>query len=340
MKTKIEFHKAQLSKIASCIEKGNHFLLTTHVHPDGDCIASILLFSMILDAHQKPYVMVLDDPVPKKFDFLPKVERIRTAEQFRLENAPDVVVILDASSFDRLGRVNGLWGASSQIIHIDHHPETEISGEHIFTLHDSEESSTVELVYLLHQFFHLPITPEVATLVYTGILCDTGRFLFPNTTYRSLEICAEMVKRGAKPGEIAERIYFRNSPESLKALAEALSTLEFHFGGAVACMHLNHHVSFGNERTDTEGFIDFLLTVEGTEVEFFMLKVKPRLFKISFRSKRYVDVNEVAKMFGGGGHIRASGCYIEGTEEEVKQKILNVLARFFVPSQDFSMMMS
>ncbi len=223
-------------------------------------------------------------------------------------------------------------------VHIDHHPESTIQGEYV--LHDSEESSTVELVYWLHQFYHLPITPEVATLVYTGILCDTGRFIFPNTTYRSLEICANMVKQGAKPGEIAERIYFRNSPESLKALAEALSTLEFHFGGAVACMHLNHHVSFGNERTDTEGFIDFLLTVEGTEVEFFMLKVKPCLFKISFRSKRYVDVNEVAKIFGGGGHIRASGCYIEGTEEEVKQKILDVLARFLVPSQDFSMMMS
>lgn len=338
MKRKIESHKAQLSKIASCIEKGNRFLLTTHVHPDGDCIASILLFSMILDANQKQYCMVIDDSIPKKFDFLPKVEKIRTVEQFRAENTPDVVVILDASSFDRLGRVNGFWSPSSQLIHIDHHPETEMMGE--YTLHDSEESSTVELVYFLHQFYHLPVTPEVATLVYTGILCDTGRFLFPNTTYRSLEICADMVKQGAKPGEIAERIYFRNSPESLKALAEALSTLEFHFGGAVACMHLNHQVSFGNERTDTEGFIDFLLTVEGTEVEVFMLKIKPGLFKISFRSKRYVDVNEVAKTFGGGGHIRASGCYIDGTEEEVKQKILNVLARFLVPSQNFSMIMS
>ncbi len=111
MKTEMEHHKAQLSKIASCIEKGKRFLITTHVHPDGDCIASILLFSIILDAQQKQYVMVIDDLVPKKFDFLPKVEQIQTFEQFRGNNASDVVVVLDASSFDRLGRVNGLWSS-------------------------------------------------------------------------------------------------------------------------------------------------------------------------------------------------------------------------------------
>jgi phosphoesterase RecJ-like protein len=96
-------------------------------------------------------------------------------------------------------------------------------------------------------------------------------------------------------------------------------------------MHLNRNGVPPREKPDTEGFIDHLLTVEGTEVEFFMLKVQPDLYKISFRSKRYVDVNEVAKAFGGGGHMRASGCYLSGNEDEVKRKILTVLGQALDP---------
>jgi phosphoesterase RecJ-like protein len=325
MKSKIQSHQKHISEIKALIESRDRFLITTHVHPDGDSIASVLLFAAILDHFGKSYCIVVDDTIPRKFDFLSNVKTIHSYEGFQCPFPPDAIVILDVSTLQRIGRVSELIRPEHRIVHIDHHPESEQLG-HSHLL-DSGESSTVELVYYLASVCGLPVTREIATMVYSGILCDTGRFLFPNTTHRSLEICADMIKKGADPGTIADRIYHRNSPQTLKALSDALSTLEFHCGGAVSCMHLNHNTWQSREKLDTEGFIDFLLTVEGTEVEFFMLKIKPDLFKISFRSKTYVDVNAVAKGFGGGGHTRASGCYMEGNEEQVKGKILAVLRK-------------
>jgi phosphoesterase RecJ-like protein len=329
MKNKILAHRSQLDEIKNLIEKKDRFLVSTHVHPDGDSIASVLLFSAILDHFNKAYCAVIDDPVPKKFDFLKNVGIIQRYDGFHCPFAPEAAVILDASTLQRIGRVQDLIRPCRDLIHIDHHPESECLGE--YNVLDPEESSTVELVYYLATVCGLPVTRDVATLVYAGILCDTGRFLFPNTSYRSLEICSEMVKKGASPGTIAERIYFRNSPQTLKALSDVLATLEFHYDGAVSCMHLNHDTWRDEDKPDTEGFIDFLLTVEGTEVEFFMMKIDPNCYKISFRSKSYVDVNEVAKQFGGGGHIRASGCYIEGDEKQVKKKILDALEKHIRP---------
>jgi phosphoesterase RecJ-like protein len=323
MNQKVLTHREQLTQIKNLIETRDAFLITTHVHPDGDSMASVLLFSALLRHFGKKHCIVVDDNVPRKFDFLPGVERIRTFEGFACPFEAEAVVVLDASTLQRIGRVRDLIRPGQEIVHLDHHPESECLGR--YRVADTDESSTAELVYYLAHVCGLPVTPEIATLVYTGILCDTGRFQFPNTTHRSLAIGADMVRHGASPGRIAERIYFRNSPRTLRALADALSTLEFHFGGAVACMHLNHDTWKDEEKPDTEGFIDLLLTVEGTEVEFFMLKIKEDLFKVSFRSKTYVDVNEVAKRFGGGGHARASGCYVAGDEPQVKRRILRAL---------------
>ena len=173
----------------------------------------------------------------------------------------------------------------------------------------------------------IPVTPTIATLVYTGIMCDTGRFLFPNTNSRSLSVCSQMIRLGANSERIAEKIYFRTSQQTIRALAQALSTIEFHYNGAVACIHLSNGFLNSDEKIDTEGFVDNLLAVDGTEVEFFMLEVEPSIFRVSFRSKHFIDVNAIAKTFGGGGHKRASGCCISGTVDEVKSKIFEVIEK-------------
>jgi phosphoesterase RecJ-like protein len=323
MKDKKHSHSRTFRQIETILREGRRFLLATHVHPDGDSIASVLLFARALDHFGKPCRILLDDDLPKKFDFLHGVERIERFREGDDAEKPDTVVVLDLSSLNRLGNVQKAIPTDAKIIQIDHHPSDRALG-HVSVL-DDRESSTTELVYQFLLHCGIPITREIATLVYTGIVCDTGRFLFPNTTCQSLEICSQMIQKGACPETIANRLYFRNSQNNLRALAKALSTVEFHMDGRVSCMHLNKDEFNHNEKLDTEGFIDSLLAVDGTEVEFFMLKLKPRLYKVSFRSKETVDVNEIARFFGGGGHSRASGCQIEGTVEEVKEHILRVL---------------
>jgi phosphoesterase RecJ-like protein len=171
----------------------------------------------------------------------------------------------------------------------------------------------------------ISITKSIAQMVYAGIVCDTGRFLFPNTTFRSLAVCTEMMKYGASPSVIGEKLYCRTNQTTIRSLAVALSTLEFHFDESVACISLSNGTLKEMEDLDTEGFVDYLLAIEGTIVEFFMFEMEPETYRISFRSKNKVDVNRVAKALGGGGHARAAGCILQGDLAHVKRRILNEL---------------
>ena len=326
MKYKIHSHRVRFRQIQEMIRRHHRFLVTTHIHSDGDSMASVLLFAAALDRARKHCRILLDEEPPKKFDFLPGIQRIERYREGADYGGFDVAVVLDLSSLDRLGGVQQLLAEGVRMIQIDHHPNEQGLGD--LCVLDDRESSTTELVYLYLLFAGVSITPDLATLVYAGIVCDTGRFLFPNTTSQSLRICSDMILKGASPESIARRLYFRSSQNTLRALAKALSTVEFHLDGRVSCMHLNRDEFNHNEKIDTEGFIDNLLTVEGTEVEVFLLKLKPRLYKVSFRSKEHVDVNRVARTFGGGGHSRASGCQMEGTIDDVKHRVLQVLSAY------------
>ncbi len=325
-KKQIQKEKA-IFDIQAFIQGKNNFLITTHVNPDGDSIASVLAFGSLLNHFDKNYIILVDDVIPKKFSFLPDVHRVIRYDPQKLDHPINHVVVLDSSDLGRIGTIQDIILPEMTIINIDHHPSNHQYGQ--LNLVDQEESSTAEIVYSIYSLLNIPITAEIATFFYTGILCDTGRFLFPNTTYRSLKICAEMVHRGARPGFIAEQLYCKTSPETIRALSSALSTIEFHFNGFVSCIYLAHGLFASYEKIDTEGFVDYLLAIDGTEVEFFMIEFEPNMHRVSFRSKNHVDVNKVAKKFGGGGHARASGCIIQGTTTEVKKKILRVLEPCF-----------
>lgn len=323
MKRKISSIEKTLAEISKFVRDADDFIITTHVHPDGDCIASLLLFAAILKHLKKRHQLFIDDDVPKKFDFLEGVEEIERYDRSKLKFVPKVVVVLDASSLDRIGEVQEQVTSETAILNIDHHASNTNFG--LFNAVEEKKSSTVEVVYALLLFWDPPVTAGIATIVYTGILCDTGRFLFPNTTLGSISTCAEMVRQGAVPDFIAHRLYCRSSQATIIGLASALRTLEFHFNGLVSCIHLSNGFLSAHRGIDTEGFVDYLLSIEGTEVEFFMCEKDPGLFRVSFRSKTYVDVNRVASVFGGGGHKRAAGCTMEGSVKKVKERILDVL---------------
>ena len=240
---------------------------------------------------------------------------------------PKCVIVMDCSNLDRIGCVKEYIKKDTTVINIDHHPGNKDFGN--YNIVESKKSSTVEIVYKLYSHLKdVPLTPDEATLIYSGIISDTGKFVFPNTTHSSLSICSEMIKLGAKPDKIASNLYCRNTSETLKTLASALNTLEFYYEGAVSCIHLSHKNIAANGKVDTEGFVDYLLTIENTEVVFFMFEEEKNRFRVSFRSKNRVDVNEISKHFGGGGHIRASGCCIQGKLDEVKNKILDQLKNY------------
>jgi len=312
----------ELHDIASVVQEQDNFLITGHINSDGDSISSTLLFAAIVRQLGKKCCICIDDIIPKKFDFLPGVDRIVAFDE-GCDFTPDTVVVLDASNLDRIGRVQSIIPDSAVILSVDHHTSNDGFGTLNYV--DSGASSTAEIVYRMVGMLDVGLSKDMAMYVYNGIVCDTGGFSFPNTTHTSLSVCAEMVKKGVDPAYVAANLYQRSSPDTLRALASALSTLEFYCSGKVSCMHLSNGFMSGGRSVDTEGFVDYLLSIEGTEVEFFMIEEKPGYYRVSFRSKEYVDVNRVAAVLGGGGHPRAAGCRISGDVGEIKTKILEIL---------------
>ncbi|MBN2415859.1 bifunctional oligoribonuclease/PAP phosphatase NrnA [bacterium] len=306
--------------IKRCIEEHSTFLITSHINPDGDAISSALILLHLLLHLGKSCRVVIDDLIPKKFDYLDGVEEIKAFESLREDEDFDCVISVDASSPDRLGRVRSCLQGERAVINIDHHASNSLYGGCNYI--DAGASSTAELAYAVLSLWPVPVTPEIATIVYSGVICDTGRFLFPNTTAEALDLCSRMVEKGAAPSEIAGYLYHRNSRNTIHALAAALSTLEFFFDGSVACIHLHNMM---DDDIDTEGFVDHLLSIEGTEVQIFMIERDANEYRISMRSKSNIDVNEVARHFGGGGHMRAAGCVVKGSRDTIKERLLQVL---------------
>lgn len=313
------------SEIQSYINKGENFLITTHINSDGDAITSVLLFAVILDHLGKKYRILLDDQVPAKFDFLPQVNKIESRKD-KKSGSYNYLVVLDASDLDRIGELKKIISKEKKIINIDHHPSNLFFGD--VNLVEPDKSSTVEIAYNLFSNYNIKLTKNIATLVYTGIMCDTGRFLFPNTTSNSFDVASQMVAAGADPHEIGKNVYYRVSPDSMHLLSKALVTLDFHFNDKVSSMYLTLDSVSNNGNIDTEGFVDYLMTIDRTEVQLFFKEVEKNLFKLSLRSRSYVDVNEIAKHFNGGGHLRASGCHIKGEIGEIKKRVLQVIKKY------------
>ena len=312
--------------IKTLVDGHRRFWITTHVHPDGDGLSSMLMIRALLQKLGKEALCVLDDSIPAKFDFLHGIDQVRTDVESAMPFAPEVVFVVDASCRHRLGRVESLVFNGVPVVNIDHHAGNDRFGT--VNLVDGEAGSAAEVVYPMLSLWPVAITPEMAALVYTGIICDTGRFIFPSTSAKALAIGAEMVRLGASPSDIAEKVYYRSSQATIRGLSQALSTLDFHFEGKAASMSLSHPFIQANGPIDTEGFVDHLLAIDGTEVEFFMVERTPGQFRVSFRSKNHVNVDAVAQAFGGGGHRRAAGATLCGELDSVRSRILDMLGGF------------
>lgn len=313
-------------EIKAIIKKEDRFLITTHVRPDGDSLASVLVFAGLLDAFRKSCRICIDDGVPRKYDFLPGIERVKSFDDLPDSSGIGTAVVLDASGLERTGRIGDRIPETARIVNIDHHEGNSRFGEVNCILTGS--SSTAEIVYDLYRRCDLPLTPEVARLVYTGIVCDTGCFRFANTGAQTLETAAEMVRAGADPGKIIHDLQNRHSAHTLQALGHALTRIRFFLDDAVVGMHLTCQDLKQFPEADTEGFVNYLRMIEGPSVQFFINEVQPGRHRVSLRSHEK-DVNQIAGRLGGGGHARAAGCDITGNLEQVQDRILGCLSAVF-----------
>lgn len=325
-------HSHTLEEIIRTIQNEDEFLITTHVNPDGDSLACVLVFASMLQQLQKRHAIVLDDPVPSKYQFLPDSEKIHSIESLGKDKSWDHVIVLDASNPERIGQVQDFIREGVEVINIDHHPGNTAFGNYYYI--DPDQSSTVELVFRLYELCELTVTPKIAETVYTGIMCDTGCFRYSNTNAQSLELSAQMVRFGVVPSEVFGLVHNRHSDHTLRSLGRAFSRIEFDLDKHVVGMFLTQKDLQEYPETDTEGFVNYLLMIKDTQIQYFAKEVAPNCYRVSFRSRCDVDVNAIAGHFSGGGHAKAAGCFIEGNMEQVRDQIVKSLAPFFEPAHD------
>jgi bifunctional oligoribonuclease and PAP phosphatase NrnA len=318
------------------LRAADKLLLTTHENPDGDALGSLLAMHWILEQLGKDSVMFMSPdefPLPWEYRNWTFGEGLVGAPP--ADVAERTIVFLDCGNIDRMP-VDFLQADGLHILNIDHHHDNTRFGT--VNLVCSIASSTAEMVWRLAKDLGADITVPIADALYTGLVTDTGKFMYENTTPEAHRMAAELIEAGVEPHEVYRRLYEDLPFRRLQLLQRALSSVERHDGGAITIAHLvkDDYERTGALETDSEGVVDHMRAVEGTRVA---VLVREQLAedregsrKVSLRATDgSVDVSRIARGFGGGGHPQAAGFstplpYGE-LVEQLRAKVREQLAR-------------
>jgi bifunctional oligoribonuclease and PAP phosphatase NrnA len=301
------------------------YAIVSHARPDGDSLGSSLALAAALKQLDKAVEVVNADPLPSVYNDLPGAGSMRRAN--RLDRVYDAVIVLETSDLER----TGLRRLQNQfIINIDHHRGTLPYGNLNWV--DDTAAAVAEMVYELIKQLGAKVTPEIATNIYVGILTDTGSFQFSNTRAKTFAIAHDLVQAGAHPAEIAEMVYLSHPKSKLRLLARVLDTLQLHRSNRIAWVVLTQEMlkEAGAMAGDTEGMVNYPLSIRGVEVVAFFREEREGRYRISLRSKDNIDVAAAAEYFGGGGHTNAAGLWAEGSFEEVRDRVVGQIEQLLV----------
>ena len=309
------------------------YLVISHQRPDGDAIGSTLAVGLALRALGKDATMWNEDGLIRQYRFLPGSELL-TKPEGELRRF-DVVIAVDCATQARLGSPlnfidpahNPLW------LNIDHHISNPGYGDLVHI--EGKAPATGQVLAELFAEQQLPMNAEIAESLFVAISTDTGSFQYPSTTQDTFQVAANLIGTGLNVGEISRKTYDSLPLARLKLHIAVLNTLELHLRDHVAFLTLEKSVmeAIGASPDDTEGAINYVRALDTVMVAVFFEELGDGRVRLSMRSKdaNVVNVSELAKTFGGGGHALAAGARIPGTLTEVKQLILNALQDAFRP---------
>jgi phosphoesterase RecJ-like protein len=307
-------------KIISYLGRKDDFLIATHINPEGDALGSSIALSMGLASLGKKALLYERDPVPEFYSFLPGSERFQ--RQLPPDTESMTLVLLDCNEPARAAVENVKFGYS---IVIDHH-ETERGFGDIKWI-EPGSAATGLMVFGLLKDLGVRITKDIAVNLYSAISVDTGTFRYSNTSAEAMRASAELIEAGAEPGSIAEGIYETWSPQRLRLLARALSTLEIKDGVAYFYITGEMFKETGAKPSDTENFSNYPRMVKDVLVSALFREVDGGSFKVSLRSKGNVNVARVAEGFGGGGHRNAAGYKVDADIKTAIESLFKALEK-------------
>ncbi len=311
----------KFAEIGRVLREHNKFAVLSHVRPDGDALGSTLALALSLKGLGKEVRAWNEEGMLEKYNFLAQAELL-TEPPSEPEDF-DVVVALDTAVQNRLGTTTSAVRHAKLWINIDHHPSNPRYGDLVYIDPTAPATGQILFEFLTNQNF--PITPEIAENLYAAISTDTGSFQYPNTTVRTFEIAAELVRCGVEVGRISQLLYENFPRRRIELLRELLGTMQFGCDRKLAWFSLSKAaaLALGVIPEDNEGLIDHLRATRGVIVAIFFEELIDRKVRVSMRSKNEaVDVCAICTQFGGGGHVLAAGARVRGTLPEVEKKIV------------------
>ncbi|MFO7882997.1 MAG: bifunctional oligoribonuclease/PAP phosphatase NrnA [Kosmotogaceae bacterium] len=313
-----------INSLVSEIHDYESILVCGHIMPDGDCISSVLSLTLALEKIGKQVIPAIDWEIPSLYYKLPDVDRITEFNESLPE--VDLMIVVDASSPDRIGRFQKYLNENTKTAVIDHHKTNTYFGNISWV--DTKYSSTAQMIFKLIQLLDINYDKKMANLNYLGIATDTGFFRYSNVDHKVFQTAAELTKRGADPTKIAQIILESRKLEELYLFRVALENMVCE--GKLAYSFLDHKAfdKFGMTENEFGGFVGELRSLEQVEVAMFATESNPGEAHFSLRSKQFFDVSVIAEHFGGGGHPKAAGFsyhYENSNLKDVTEEIANYI---------------
>ncbi|MCB9506604.1 MAG: bifunctional oligoribonuclease/PAP phosphatase NrnA [Myxococcales bacterium] len=306
-----------LAAAAAALRRATSVLVVAHESPDGDALGSTVACGRVAKALGARVTLFNVDGCPDALRFLPDSDQI--VSSLPPDARFDVTVLLDCSQRHRAGArfpANG-WG--DVVVCLDHHVTHDPDVADIF-VHDTAAAATGELVYQLAVAAGVALDKELATALYCAVLTDTGSFRYGSTRPESMEIGAALLRAGINAWDVASQVYEQVPLPRLRLLADVLGTLEVSCAGRLATLVITRDMfdRSGADETMTDGFVNYARSVRGVEVAAQLVELGPERYRVNLRSRGSVSVADVAAHFGGGGHLNAAGCTLQGSLADVR----------------------
>ncbi len=308
-----------LDNILEEIKKAEKIVILTHETPDGDAIGSTLAMSLAIKQLGKNPDVIIPE-YSRLFEFLPGSKDIKKESDIQKY---DLAISVDCTDLKRLKCGDRYFANAKSKIVIDHHGTNKMFGD--FNFVNPVSPACCEILIGMFEYFGIEITKEIGSCIVTGIITDTGGFRYSGVTAETFEFTAELLRKGVNVSDIYKRVLdtkTRANFELNKLVSQRMEILE---NGKVTFTYINleDEKNVNAEEGDHEGLVEIGRDIEGVEVSVFIReKQDPSGYKVSLRSNDYVNVSDVCLMFGGGGHPKAAGCFIQGDLEQAKTKIL------------------
>lgn len=299
-------------RITEEVRNAGSIAVSGHIRPDGDCVGSVMgLYLYLKKELPEAEVDVYLEKPAEIFDCISHIEDIKSEfNNVDTGKIYDVFIVLDCAD-DRLGEVRVLYEKARKKINIDHHISNPGCGD--VRIVEPERSSTAELLYDLMD--PAVVDEEIARALYIGIIHDTGVLRYSNTAPHTLQVVSELIKFGFDFSKIIDDTFYEKTYVQTQIMGRAiLESVRFMHDKCIVSMVSRRMMDFYQVTPqDLDGIVNQLLAVKGVECAIFMYEIRTLEYKISMRSKGRVDVAGVAMRFGGGGHVRAAGCTMNGT---------------------------